>query len=317
MEFGEPFAEEPLPKWLTEEVRQQHWNGCGPHSAREVHGFLPGDYEEEVARLYPRQPSVIDSMAKVRRMFDGYDTGVLYADQHIGQILNVLADQKILDDTAIIISADHGETLGELNIYGDHQLADHITCRVPLIVAWPGVTKAARVDTALHYHVDFAATMIELLGGSVPANWDGESFAGAFRNQQQAGREHLILSQGAWSCQRAVRWGDHLCIRSYHDGYHGFNDVMLFDLKRDPYEQHDLAGKESKIATEGQAKLDEWLEQMMRASTSGIDPMETVLAEGGAFHTRGQLPKYLARLRETGRGVWADRLTKQHPAEAI
>jgi len=40
----------------------------------------------------------------------------------------------------IIISADHGENLGELNIYGDHQTADQITCRVPLIVKWPGVT---------------------------------------------------------------------------------------------------------------------------------------------------------------------------------
>jgi arylsulfatase A-like enzyme len=316
-EFGEPFADQPLPKWLTEEVRLQHWNGCGPHSAREVHGFVPGPDEEEMSKLYPRQPSVIDSMAQVRRMFDGYDTGVLYADQHIGQILNTLADQKILDDTVIIISADHGETLGEMNIYGDHQLADHITCRVPLIVAWPGVTKSARVDSGLHYHVDFAATMIELLGGSVPGNWDGLSFAPAFRNQQQSGRDFLVLSQGAWSCQRAVRWGDRLCIRSYHDGYHGFNDVMLFDLKSDPHEQHDLAAKEPKIVAEAQAKLEEWLEQMMRASTSGIDPMQTVLAEGGAFHTRGLLPKYLARLRATGRGAWADRLTKQHPAEAM
>ena len=43
-------------------------------------------------------------------MFDGYDCGVLYSDQHIGYILNALADQNLLEETAIIISADHGSS---------------------------------------------------------------------------------------------------------------------------------------------------------------------------------------------------------------
>ena len=79
-------------------------------------------------------------MTQVRRMFDGYDNGVRYADEHIGRVLNALADQGVLDDTAIIISADHGENLGELNIYVDHQTADQCTSRVPLIIKWPGIT---------------------------------------------------------------------------------------------------------------------------------------------------------------------------------
>ena len=41
---------------------------------------------------------------------------------------------NLWDDTAIIISADHGENQGELNVWGDHQTADHITNRVPLII---------------------------------------------------------------------------------------------------------------------------------------------------------------------------------------
>ena len=43
----------------------------------------------------------------VRRMFDGYDNGVRDADEHIGRLFNALADQGVLDDTVIIISADH------------------------------------------------------------------------------------------------------------------------------------------------------------------------------------------------------------------
>src|SRR5206468_7183731 len=164
--------DEPLPAWLAESVRQQHWASAGPHSAREIPGFDDTPYG-----TWAKQPTSAHSMDQVRRMFDGYDTGVLYADHHIGRIFNALADQNILDDTIIVISADHGENLGELNIYGDHQTADYPTCRVPLIVRWPGLTNANQpsVDVALHYHFDFAATTIELLAAPVPVNWDARS----------------------------------------------------------------------------------------------------------------------------------------------
>jgi arylsulfatase A-like enzyme len=310
--FGEPFKDSPLPAWLTEDVRQMHWRGVGPHSAQEIPG-----YDHDVPQLdqYPRQPVQASSMQEVRRMFDGYDAGVLYADDHVGRILNALADQGVLDETVIVVSSDHGENLGELNIYGDHQTADGITTRVPLIVCWPGVTGGVRVDTALHYHLDMAATVVELAGGKVPGNWDGASFAGAFRSGRQEGRDYLVVSQGAWSCQRSVRFEDYICIRSYHDGHHGFPDVMLFDLKNDPHEQFNLAGQRLDLVSRAMALLDDWHGKMMRTASHPHDPMWTVMCEGGPLHTRGNMRKYLERLRRTGRSEWAERLAKQHPNE--
>ena len=136
-------------------------------------------------------------------MFDGYDMGIKYVDDAVGKIIEKLSEQGILDETVIIISADHGENLGELNIYGDHHTADQYTTRLPLIVRFPGVAEP-RVDMALHYHFDFAASLVELLGGEVPEVWDGRSFADAFRKGKESGREFLVTSYGAWSCQRAV-----------------------------------------------------------------------------------------------------------------
>jgi arylsulfatase A-like enzyme len=318
-EVGEPFADEPLPAWLTEEVRQKHWMGCGPHSAREIPG-----YSDDAAwgARYPRQPLRADSMDAVRKMFDGYDTGVRWADEHIGRVLNALADEGVLDETVIVISADHGENLGELNIYGDHQTADLITTRVPLIVRWPGVTdgQAGRVDNGLYYHYDCAATTIELVGGKVPEVWDGKPFTDAFKAGNDVGRPYLVVSQGAWSCQRSVRWqasdgNNYICIRSYHDGHHGFPDVMLFEVENDPHEQDDLAPVRPATVREAMDNLDEWMGDMMRTATHPSDPMWTVLAEGGPLHTRGQLPKYLERLRATERGHWADCLAVKHPKE--
>lgn len=314
--FGNPFAAAPPPAWLTEEVRAQHWQGCGPHSAQEAVGYA--EVGEEYKRNYPLQPYVIDSPDQVRRMFDGYDCGVRYADHFIGDIVQKLKDLKLYDDTAILISADHGENLGELNIYGDHQTADEMTCRVPLILRWPGITDrfAGSHHRALHYQFDLAATIVELCGGRIPDCWHGRSFAEALREGDDRGRGGLVLSQGAWTCQRSLRFRDGerdlLCIRSYHDGHHGFPETMLFDLQADPHEQCDLGETESGLVQMALARIDQWMGERMRDSPTGIDPLWTVIQEGGPKHTVGELPAYLDRLRATKRGHWADVLESRH-----
>ncbi len=294
--YGQPFADSPCPAWLTEEVRARHWQGCGPHSAREGRGFAPNEYDRA---HYPRQPQEIGDMAAVRAMFDGYDTGVLFADEYVGRLLQLLSELGIGGDTAVMISADHGETLGELNIYCDHQTADEYTTHVPLILKWPGL--AGGRYAALHYQIDVTATLLELLGQAVPESWDGQSFAASLRAGADIGRDHLVMSQGAWTCQRGVRFDDWLLISTLHGGYHLFDDVMLFDLRRDPFEQENVAAARADVAGRGLMLLAQWQARMMPTAARGRDPLDNVVREGGPYHVRGQLPAYLDRLRATGR----------------
>lgn len=317
--FGNPFESAPLPGWLTESVRQKSWNGYGPHSAQEPLGFgEPSD--AAIVKDYPRVPIQLDSMAAVHRWIDGYDTGIRYADQHVGILLDALKAEGVLDDTIVIISSDHGENQGELNVWGDHQTADEITCRVPLIIRWPGLSAQPRVDHALHYHFDWAATLIEMLGGQVPGNWDGRPFTEAFRTGAERGRDALVVSQGAWSCQRGVRFNQegeaYLCLRTYHDGYKMLEPLMLFNLTQDPHEQFDLREQRPDLLDHAMRLLADWEREMMLTSQTNVDPMLTVLREGGAHHTRGFLPAYLERLRATGRAQHAEHLAKLHPDEA-
>lgn len=303
-DYGEPFADEPVPAWLDDSVRARHWQQCGPHSAQEANGFAP---REKALQRYPRQPQQIPDMAAVRQMFDGYDTGVLMADEYVGRLLNLLADLDIDDDTVVMISSDHGETLGELNVYGDHQTADQLTTRVPLILHWPDRLPAARYQ-AKHYQVDIAATLLELLGQAVPERWDGESFAPALLAGQDQGREFLVLSQAAWACQRGVRFDDWLYLHTRHDAYHLYPDEMLFHLPDDPHQQSDLCASEPQRLAQGRALLVRWLADTVGTAARGRDPHDNVMAEGGPYHVRGRLPEYLLRLRQTGRADVADQL---------
>jgi choline-sulfatase len=262
-EFGNPFAGDALPAWLTEEARQRAWDGFGPRSAQEPHGW-----DFVFPEQYPRMPAQIDSLEAAKAWIDGYDVGVRYADDFVGWVVNALAGMGLLDETAIIIGADHGENLGELNVWGDHHTADAITARVPLIIRWPGLTNTPRADRALHSHYDWAATLVELVGGAVPPNWDAQPFTAALREAQDGGRAYLVTSQGAWTCQRGVRFGKYLCLRTYHDGYKELEPVMLFDLEADPHEERDLAAERPDVVDRAMSLLAGWQHEMML--TSGI-----------------------------------------------
>ncbi len=308
--FGNPFADSPLPAWYSESVRAEHWGRPGPHSAQEVCGFDDADDGS-----FPLQPRRIASMGDARRLFDGYDCGVRYADHHCGLILDELAALGVLDDTAIMVSGDHGETLGELGVYADHQTADELTTRLPLVLRWPGLDGADAVQHGLHYQIDVAATVLDLLGAGTPPGWDGVSVASSLRRGAAAGRDHLVLSQAAWCTQRAVRWDRWLCIRTYGDAFHGFPETMLFDVVADPHEQTDLAAQRPDLVAFAEQRIAEWRADALARSRSGVDPLETSLREGGGWHARIDTAAYLDRLRRTGRAAWADRFAGQ-PAVA-
>ena len=306
MEYGNPFEDSPPPDWLTEEMIHAHRASYGPHSAHE-----PMDFDEPEKCPWPRVPTQIRNLADWKRWIDGYDVGIKYMDDHIGRILSALDEQGVLDDTAIMVSSDHGENQGELNVYGDHQTADHICSRVPFIARWPGM-KSGIVDRELHYQVDLPPTTAELLGAEAPPIWDGRSFAQTIRDGTPLGRDFLVVSQCVWSCQRAVRWGPWVMIRTYHDGFKDFPPYMLFNIEEDPHETNNLAEKRSDVLRQGQALLEEWTSEMMATSDHPEDPLWRVMREGGPHHVIGQLDRYARRLRATGRAHIAEKLEAQY-----
>jgi arylsulfatase A-like enzyme len=307
-EFGNPFADDPLPAWLTADVLAEHRQMVGPHGAREV-----SMYNNVRDPRYPRHLGEVADMADMRQFIDGYDCGIRYMDDHIGMLFEGLEDQGALDDLCIIISADHGENMGELGIYGEHATADAVTCRIPMIIRWSGA-KAGHVDGGLHYNLDLAPTLADLLGQQPKPAWDGRSYAAALQGAD-CGREELILSQCAHVCQRSVRFGPWLYMRTYHDGYHLFPKEMLYNVIDDPHEQHDLADSRPDLCREGAHRLLGWHDDMMVAQQDAVDPLWTVMREGGPFHTRGALKQYCQYLEETDRGWAVPVLKEKYPDE--
>jgi len=310
-EFGNPFENDPIPDWPTAEVLERHRKIAGPKSARELNM-----YDNEPRPRFPRWPTEIEDMGDLKRVFDGYDCGVAYQDSHVGRVLEALEAEGVTDDLAIIVSSDHGENLGELGVYTEHGTADHITCRIPMIVRWPGV-EGGRADDGLHYNLDLAPTLAEVFGKEPKASWDGQSYAQALLRGEDRGREHLVLSQCAHVCQRSVRCGPWLYMRTYHDGYHPFPDEMLYHIEDDPHEERNLAAERRDICKECAYRLMQWHDRMMDTMPCDTDPLRTVIREGGPYHARARLAKYYERLVQTGRTEAAEDLKKRYPREFI
>jgi arylsulfatase A-like enzyme len=306
IDYGNPFENDPPPAWLTDEIIAKQRAGYGPNSPREIrnwHGL-----EEDSPDDYPRHPRKFENVEDFKGWIDGYDTGIHYADHYVGLLVAKLKELGVYDETAMLISSDHGENQGELNIYGDHHTADTITSRVPGILKWPGLKPGVR--RGLHYQSDVAATILELLGLNVPEAWDGRSFGQALKAGDEGGRDFLVCSQNCWSCQRMARWGNYCLIRTYDTGLKQFPSVMLFDVAADPHLQDNLADSEPEMRDRGLALLEQWHGEMMATSDYNIDPMWNVIREGGPYHTRDRVEGYARRLRETGRAPYADFIEK-------
>ncbi len=221
----------------------------------------------------------------------------------------------VLDDTAIWVASDHGEAFGELGVYADHQAADEVTAHIPAVIVWPGIRQNARLGGST------TTSMWRRLSRTLPAYPGcraigmGSPCAGnSKQGVRSGGREHLVLSQGAWTCQRGVRFKDHLYLRTLHDGFHAaWPDEMLFDVVTDPHEQNDLATAGTSILAQGRTILSKWTSsQLDRALHPQRDPLEIVIEEGGPYHVRGHLPEYLRRLEDTGRVQWVEPLLARH-----
>ncbi|MDU8945010.1 choline-sulfatase [Ovoidimarina sediminis] len=100
---------------------------------------------------------------EVRRARHGYLANVSYFDAKIGELVRTLEETRSLDNTIVIVTADHGDMLGERGLWYKMTFFEH-SARVPLVIAGPGIAQGT-VKNACSL-VDLLPTLIEMGGGS-------------------------------------------------------------------------------------------------------------------------------------------------------
>ncbi|MBV6716367.1 sulfatase family protein [Paenibacillus chitinolyticus] len=283
----------------SEERIAEHQADRFPHSAVYLHTD---------ASFPDTMPRKISNRGDFVHLLNGYDGGISYMDHHVGEIVETLRELGIEDDVCFIISADHGESMGEHGIYAEHASATESVHHLPLIMRVPGVTKPGTVVDGLIYNVDVIATLTELTGLTVPSGWDGESFLRVLRDEPWQSRDYLIMDHALYTCQRAVRDPIWYFIRTYHSGLYTFEPVSLYNMENDPHQTNNVAGQYPEIVQEMDRRLEEWKHRQVSKHGHFDDPLQKVIESGPWKYVT--LDGWISALRGHGDHKSADALER-------
>ncbi len=169
-----------------------------------------------------------------------YYRHVEMCDAQVGSILSALEETGQLETTLIVFTSDHGEALGSRRHVQKNNVFDE-SVRVPFAVCWPGRVPVVDDEDTLVSGLDIAPTICDYAGAPVPAWYRGISLK-PYLDSLEAGqpqspdRSWIVAETGA-NTGRMVRSADHKYI-CYSDG-----SELLFDMRDDPLEMHDLCGE--------------------------------------------------------------------------
>jgi choline-sulfatase len=179
---------------------------------------------------------------------DAYDAEIAYVDEQLGALIGSLDRAR----TAIVVTADHGESLG------DHGEEDHgyflydSTLRVPLMVAAPGLT--SRVVSEQVRSIDIAPTVAALAGLAVnPADYDGQDLGPLLKGSTR--REVPVSVAESWYPRLHFGWSE---LRSARVGEWKFVAAPkpeLYDLRTDPHETTNVIQSRAQVGSRLAADL--------------------------------------------------------------
>jgi arylsulfatase A-like enzyme len=149
-------------------------------------------YDKNVRATVTETPDEVDTR-QIRALYDGAITAV---DDAAGRLLAELERLALADDTIVVVSADHGETLferGRGQGHGDHLLGDE-SVHVPLAIYDPRLASKGRTEHSIVSSVDIAPTLLELLDVTPLQGVDGRSLAGSLRGEPLEPRPAFVES---------------------------------------------------------------------------------------------------------------------------
>jgi arylsulfatase A-like enzyme len=189
-----------------------------------------------------------------------YDREIRYLDDQIGRLLHAID----MADTLVVLTADHGESLGEHGYYLEHGMFPYQACaRVPLIMVQEGRIPPGKAVEAPVGLIDVPATILDLAGIAMPATFEGESLARVIDGGSLAGGPEYVFMEAGYQeqTQLVVRRGEWklVAIRSPRDRQMMTGGAYeLYDVITDPHERDNLVGRHPDVVSDLAKVLEEW-----------------------------------------------------------
>jgi arylsulfatase A-like enzyme/Flp pilus assembly protein TadD len=197
-----------------------------------------------------------------------YDGEVAWTDELFGRFDDALASAGLRDDTALVVTSDHGEGLGEHDESLHGFFVYQTTLRVPFLVRGPGIRPGLRLERTVRL-VDVFPSVLDLAGLAPPpgVTLSGRSLAAALRGAPE-GEEAVTYAETlvpllhfGWSDLRVIREGRWKYVQAPRP--------ELYDLREDPDERRDLASERASQVETMRAALVKELVRERRSRPEG------------------------------------------------
>lgn len=170
----------PRPFFLFVNYLECHWHYMPPWRFERKFAATRSRFGSIRRRVRERNLVMWEAIAAagpgdLRRYQDLYDAELACVDEQVGQLLDYLRRRRLLDDTAIIVTADHGENIGEDGLASHQGSLRQNLIHVPFIARIPG-RSGQRVDGLVQF-TDVFSGLCGVLGVGVPAHLEARPFA--------------------------------------------------------------------------------------------------------------------------------------------
>lgn len=184
-----------------------------------------------------------------------YDGEICFADAQIGRLINALEEMGLLDKTMVIITADHGESLGEHGYYFDHGffLYDNLI-KVPLIIYYKSLMGLNKIINQQISQVDIMPTILDVENIRLPKEYkiEGVSLTPLIFKGKGHAKTYVISEYFEGGAQKfAIRENGWKLILNAENG-----SYELYNLKGDPAELNNLFSVEKEVANNFKHTLD-------------------------------------------------------------
>ena len=202
-----------------------------------------------------------------------YDGAVAYMDACIQTIFTALEAHGILDDSIVVINADHGETLYDHGCYFDHHGTYDNVLHVPLIIRYPAKVPAGLRLTGYNRQQDLVPTLLDLAGIdpqglAFPAggSFDGKSLMPMIHGQVASYDSEFYITECTWMRKHGWRTPEWKLIVALEPDFHFKPPVELYNLVTDPGENTNLVEAYPDVVEYLKGRMEAWLARRERES---------------------------------------------------
>ena len=266
---------------------------------------------EELRKRYPTMTEKEKMQWKYQRYMQDYLGSIKAVDENVGRLLDYLEANNLMENTIIVYTSDQGFYLGEHGWFDKRFIYDE-SFKTPLLVAWPGKTKAGSRSDELVQNLDFAQTFLDAAGVKAPADMQGESLVPLLKGQKgKWNRDAVYYHYYEYPAKHMVNRHYSIVTKDYKliHYYYVEEQWELIDRKKDPKELKNVYNDPAyaKLKKELHTKLDQLRIKYKDNETSSLSYVDRLMNDASNGKVYGVSKEKVQEIKDRRAKVEAKR----------